>query len=112
MQHQITDIGSGIGGSSSLDEEMKAYLDQKKRREDLRRLIIDCSSHQIRSKQLTKDFDEEFNTFGKYLTKFHSYITFKQKHPYADTHPDFEHEVTPVTILDSETKQMKYYLPD
>ena len=66
----------------------------------------------MRSKQLTKDFDEEFNTFGKYLAKFHSYVTFKQKHPYADTHPDFEHEVTPVTILNRETKQMNYYLPD
>ena len=71
------EIGPETSNMKDMDEEMKAYLDQKKRREDLRRLIIDCSSHQIRSKQLTKDFDDEFNTFGKYLAKFHSYVTFK-----------------------------------
>ena len=71
------EIGLETSNMKDMDEEMKAYLDQKKRREDLRRLIIDCSSHQIRSKQWTKDFDDEFNTFGKYLAKFHSYVTFK-----------------------------------
>ena len=44
------EIGPETSNMKEIDEEMKAYLDQKKRREDLRRLIIDCSSHQIRSK--------------------------------------------------------------
>ena len=48
----------------------------------------------------------------KYMSKFHSYVGFKQKHPYSEAHPDFEHEVTPVTILDKESNTMNCYLPD
>ena len=41
--------------------------------------------------------------FSKYMSKFHSYVGFKQRHPYAEKHPDFENEVTPVTVLDQES---------
>ena len=48
------------------------------------------------------------------MNKFHSYIDFKQSHPYAGTHPDFENAVTPVTeILDEQNKaRMECFLPD
>ena len=46
------------------------------------------------------------------MKKLHSYVGFKQKHPYAETHPDFEHDVTPVTVYDPYNNTMNTYLPD
>ena len=101
-----------VSGRSKSSAWEKVYFENKKRRDKCKELGIECEVEKIRLKQLNKDFDESFNTFGKYLGKFHSYVSFKQKHPYAEIHPDFEHEVTPVTILDNEKNEMKYYLPD
>lgn len=78
----------------------------------LRRLIIDCSAQQIRAKQLNEDFDHELNNFNKYMSKLNTYIDFKQRHPYAGTHPDFEREETPVTVLNAHEGVMHCYLPD
>jgi len=98
--------------AATADNWTKAYNETSKRREDLRRLIIDCSTQQIRSRQLNKSFDEDITQFDQYLRKFRNYVDFKQKHPYAGTHPDFENEVTPVTVLDHEKNEMHYFLPD
>ena len=56
--------------------------------------------------------DEEIYQLGRYLGKYQTYIDFKQDHPYAGSHPDFEQEVTPVTVLDHDANSMKCYLPD
>lgn len=78
----------------------------------MKRLIIDCSTQQIRAKKLIENFDNEFSEFTKYMTKFQKYVDFKEKHPYSETHPDFEANKTPVTILDIENMQMESYFPD
>lgn len=46
------------------------------------------------------------------MNRYHNYIDFKEDHPYAGTHPDFENEVTPVTMVDKEGNEMQCYLPD
>ena len=46
------------------------------------------------------------------MTKFQKYVDFKEKHPYSETHPDFEADNTPVTILDLEKMKMNSYFPD
>ena len=56
--------------------------------------------------------DEEIYQFGRYLNKYQGYIEFKQEHPYAGSHPDFENEVTPVTVLDHDVNKMQCYLPE
>lgn len=94
------------------DEWSKAYAVTSKRRAILRGLIIDCSAQQIRGKQLRKDFDDEIKQFDRYLNKYQNYVTFKEDHPYAGSHPDFENEKTPVTVLDHAINKMKCYLPD
>ena len=98
--------------SEFLDSWQKAYLASSKRKQDLKRLIIDCSTQQIRAKKLVENFDNEFSEFNKYMTKFQKYVEFKEKHPYSETHPDFEADQTPVTILDIEKMKMNSYFPD
>ena len=43
------------------------------------------------------------------MTKFQKYVDFKEKHPYSETHPDFEAENTPTTILDIQKMEMDSY---
>ena len=90
----------------------KEFLGSQKRKQDLKRLIIDCSTQQIRAKKLVENFDIEFSEFGKYMTKFQKYVDFKEKHPYSETHPDFEADNTPTTILNIDQMKMDSYFPD
>ena len=46
------------------------------------------------------------------MTKFQKYVDFKEKHPYSETHQDFEADITPVTILDIDQMKMNCYFPD
>ena len=45
------------------------------------------------------------------MTKFQKYVDFKEKHPYSETHPDFEADNTPTTILNIEQMKMDSYFP-
>ena len=102
---------SEIETDRQIEAWQKEYLGSQKRKQDLKRLIIDCSTQQIRAKKLVENFDIEFSEFGKYMNKFQKYVDFKEKHPYSETHPDFEADNTPTTILNIDQMKMDSYFP-
>jgi hypothetical protein len=80
------------------------YYENKKRRNDLRKLIVNCGAYQLRSKNQIRNFEVRCSEFDNYMVNLKKYINFKEEHPYAENHPDFELDHTPVVSFSKTLK--------
>ena len=45
------------------------------------------------------------------MNKFSRYVDFKMNNPYAENHPDFELDETPITVVDWNNSKLNSYQP-